>query len=1278
MKTEAKVMAAALALGLTIWLMDALQDYWFFYEGSFWDLLIVDIPSHELIVRGFLLLCALGFGGLAVGILRQHSEREDRLSAALQEAQRRQIETQALLRAAQEVLKGQSFAEAARAIFDYSREVIGAPAGYISLATQDGTQNEAVFLESGGQPCTVEPGTPMPIRGLRAAAYKSCRAVYDNDFLQSPHTKFLPEGHFRLENVLFAPLLLQGEPVGLLGLSNKPGSFTDHDAFLASGFADLAAIALVSKRAEEERARLTQEVEAERSFLKTVVEQMPVGVAIAETPAGRFKLGNKALMETWGFAKMPGDIEESLSQVQVLHPDGRPYSLEELPLMRSLKSGEMVSGVEADIIRADGLRRTLRISAAPIADTQGHIVAGVSACIDITERKLAEQALKESEALTRAIINSVPANIAVLDGNGVIQAVNEGWEAFFREGNLWSLEDAGVGANYLAAARRAASAGDQEAAQALTGIEAILKGSLGTFFMEFPCHLPTHERWFMMYATPLMGGRGGGVITYVNITDRKRAEKELQQAHDELEQRVQDRTLELRRTVEKLRDEIAEREKAEARVRESEARFRTLLQTAGSYIVTLTPDIRVIEFNQEAERVTGWQRQEVEGKQGFDLLIPQESRALADAAFAKLGSGELIRGLELPLRLRDGSERLFLWNANVICDNSRQPVEIIAVGQDITERQQAEAALARERQRLLAVLETMPAYVALIAPDYTVPFANQEFIRRFGKTEKGQRCYEFLFGLTEPCPDCRTFEVLETNQPQQWEWLGPDGHIYAIYDYPFTDTDGSPLILEMGVDITARKHAEEALREQSHILEAFFEHTITPLVFLDKEFNFIRVNKAFARACHRQIADFPSQNYFKYFPDEESQALFNSVIKTHTPYQALAQPFIFPEQPEWKVSYWDWTLVPALDDRGGVEFLVLSLNDVTQKVLAEEQKAQLHEIIEATPDLVGTAETTGKLRYMNQAGRRMLGLSADEDLARATVSDFHPPEVGELIFSQALPASRREGVWQGETKLLSRDGHEIPTSQVILAHRTPEGKVKFYSTIARDISDMKQAEQKLRMLTSRLLTAQEGERRRLSRELHDELGQSLMVLKMQTRLLERSLGGGKENFLENCSRLLSYIDEIIENVRRLSRDLSPAILEDLGLSAALNHLFEEFRRYHGTLNFIVDQERIDEYIAKEKQINVYRVFQESLTNIAKHADATEVRVNLKKMDNKLIGVLRDNGVGFDMSEVQARQWLDKGLGLAAMDERLRIIGGSLHISSEKGKGTSITFEVPLD
>lgn len=397
MKTERKIMAATIALGLTIWFIDAVQDYLFFYEGSFWDLLIANIPPHEFVIRAFWLVCVLLLGAVMTGFIRERQQREEQLTAALVRAEQRQAETAALLSASKEVLKHRSFADAARAIFAHSREIIGAPAGYISLSSEDGTQNEVVFLEAGGLPCAVDPATPMPIRGLRAEAYKKGQPIFDNHFSQSVHAEFLPEGHVKLENVLFAPLLFQEKAVGLLGLANKPGGFTGHDAVLASGFAELAAIALVTKRHEEERERLIEALETEKSFLRTVVEQMPAGVTLVEAPSGRFILGNNELKNIWHLEELPGDLKQALSRVQVFHEDGKPYGFDEWPLARSLACGETVNGEEVTLTRRDGSRCTLRVSSAPIRDNQGRVKAGVSACIDITRRKLAEEALRESE-----------------------------------------------------------------------------------------------------------------------------------------------------------------------------------------------------------------------------------------------------------------------------------------------------------------------------------------------------------------------------------------------------------------------------------------------------------------------------------------------------------------------------------------------------------------------------------------------------------------------------------------------------------------------------------------------------------------------------------------------------------------------------------------------------------------------------------------------------------------------------------------------------------------
>jgi len=210
--------------------------------------------------------------------ITERRRAEEEMQRALQEAEQRRQEAEALLRAARAVMTQHTFADAAWEIFERCREIIAAPAGYVSLLNDAGDCNEVVFLESGGLPCTVDPDLPMPIRGLRAEVYRTGEVIYDNDFAHSEYVKFLPDGHVALENLLFAPLVHDAKVVGLLGLSNKPGGFTPHDARLAAGFAYLSAVALVSRRTEEALRRLNEELEQrvqERTAeLRQTVEQL--------------------------------------------------------------------------------------------------------------------------------------------------------------------------------------------------------------------------------------------------------------------------------------------------------------------------------------------------------------------------------------------------------------------------------------------------------------------------------------------------------------------------------------------------------------------------------------------------------------------------------------------------------------------------------------------------------------------------------------------------------------------------------------------------------------------------------------------------------------------------------------------------------------------------------------------------------------------------------------------------------------------------------------------
>jgi signal transduction histidine kinase len=169
----------------------------------------------------------------------------------LDDSWHRQAEVAALLEGAKAVLEYQEFEQAARAIFDVCKPLIGAASGYVALLNDDGSENEVLFLDAGGLPCTVDPELPMPIRGLRSEAYHTGQVVHDNDFEASEWTQFIPEGHVRLENVLFAPLTIEGEVVGLIGLANKPGGFTPDDRRIAAAFGDFVAVALLNSRTLE-------------------------------------------------------------------------------------------------------------------------------------------------------------------------------------------------------------------------------------------------------------------------------------------------------------------------------------------------------------------------------------------------------------------------------------------------------------------------------------------------------------------------------------------------------------------------------------------------------------------------------------------------------------------------------------------------------------------------------------------------------------------------------------------------------------------------------------------------------------------------------------------------------------------------------------------------------------------------------------------------------------------------------------------------------------------
>ena len=223
---------------------------------------------------------------------------------------------------------------------------------------------------------------------------------------------------------------------------------------------------------------------------------------------------------------------------------------------------------------------------------------------------------------------------------------------------------------------------------------------------------------------------------------------------------------------------------------------------------------------------------------------------------------------------------------------------------------------------------------------------------------------------------------------------------------------------------------------------------------------------------------------------------------------------------------------------------------------------------------------------------------------------------------------------------------------------------------------LKESEKQIRHLSSQVLRAQEVERRRISMELHDELGQALSVMKLRIGSMARESGKDPCAFREDCEHLLEYLDEIIEEVRRLSLALSPRVLEDLGLTSAIRWLIGNFEKIPG-LNVNSAIEEIDDLVDQDDRMAIYRVVQEALTNISRYAEARNVSVSIRRYDDKAAFSIEDDGNGFDPKQV-TQDAAENGFGLATMNERVRMTGGIFDLKSQAGMGTKISFTVPAE
>ena len=367
------------------------------------------------------------------------TQRSSDSRAEERRSRRTERHVSALLAGARAVLRHRDFASSARAIFDNCKEIIGAASGYVALLSEDGKENDVLFLDSGGRPCTVDPNLPMPIRGLRAQVYGSGKVAYRNKFSSTSWAKYLPAGHSKLDNVLFAPLSIDDEVVGLLGLANKSGGFNGSDARIAATFGELAAIALKNSRTLE----LLEAGEAE---LSAILANVPILTLLLDEDRRVMKANSAAV----SFSRRNSDlvalvIGEALRCIRSTD-DPRGCGFGELCQDCGLRlaaedtyeSGNSHYQLEwSTPIGRDGNQEELTFLATTVLIDKPH--KHLLICLeDITERKKGEDALARSEEKYRGVFEHMSEALVLgeimLDRNGdpydfLILDCNRPWAA---------------------------------------------------------------------------------------------------------------------------------------------------------------------------------------------------------------------------------------------------------------------------------------------------------------------------------------------------------------------------------------------------------------------------------------------------------------------------------------------------------------------------------------------------------------------------------------------------------------------------------------------------------------------------------------------------------------------------------------------------------------------------------------------------------------------------------------------------------------------------------
>ena len=547
-----------------------------------------------------------------------------------------------------------------------------------------------------------------------------------------------------------------------------------------------------------------------------------------------------------------------------------------------------------------------------------------------------------------------------------------------------------------------------------------------------------------------------------------------------------------------------------------------------------------------------------------------------------------------------------------------------------------------------------------------------------------------------------------------------DGRSYLMQLSPYrTAEDRIEGVVLTFVDITRRRQAEKALLEAQQSLEVALNASLTGLWDLDLTTGVARTD-----ARHNQIFGY-AEPVAEWSPEIfREHILPEDVVELDRAFERAMKTGVFDlevrvRRPDGSVHWvYDRGCVYYDEEKRPVRMAGATL-DVTDRKQTEERlrasEERLRLVIESVEDYaIFTTDAEGRVETWNAGARRTFGYTEAEAVGQLAELIFTPEDREWGAPEDEMRRAREEGRAADERWHVSKQGTRFYVSGVLVPLRDGGGVVTGYAKIARDLTERKKLEDalrrahdemearvrertgELRELTGRLLaevkertaaegqarellrrlvTVQEEERRRIARELHDTLGQQLAALHLSIDLMKTE-SEGRERLREYIGRTQDIFDRLNSDVDFLAWELRPAALEELGLDAALETFVREwgvhFRIEATYRGFGAEGPRL----SPEVETNLYRILQEALQNVHKHAGATYVSVLLERRDGRVALIVEDNGRGYDPEE-EVAAGSSKGMGVVNMRERAALVGGTFEIESSPGAGTTVFVRVPL-